>query len=303
WGRAWLLTKLALLLGALFAGCAVLGKGPELPPLAGWARRLHARAAGCFTAASHGCGGFAVSVEVHASAAVVASLSSEAYPSSFDYSSSSSYGVATKPKPVRADLDTRMTTTTTKTPTLTPRAEDDAPEATPSSSSPTRLPLKGDAPSKPGKGNKDLVKKRGPARAVRRGATRDTDSAAPGEEVVAVKATAATVCTAATEVATEAPAGGNITVPAKALNGERQDGVPCVTAPPPPSKNAARDGRAEETTSAGAVEVLSSPGQASKPNRQPKGKTPTGPSGDRVVQQQQRPPPTTATPSRGVQQR
>lgn len=305
-GRAWLLTKLALLLGALFAGCAVLGKGPELPPLAGWARRLHARAAGCFTASSHGCGGFAVSVEVHASAAVVASLSSDSYPSSFDYSSSSSYGVATKSKPVRTDLDTKMATTT-KTPTLTPRAEDVDKEPAPSSSSPTRLLPKSDTPSKSGKGNKDLAKMRGPARAVRRGAARDTEAAPAGGEVAAVKATASTVDKTHTEVAA---GGGNSTVLSAsantAIDGEVHERVSCAAAAAaaaastvaagltPVSKDAARDGGAVELASGAAVVVLTSPGQASKPSRQPKATPPT-------VQQQR--PPLTATPGRGLQQR
>lgn len=75
WGRALLLVKMAFLMGALYFACVVL-RPPEgdMSPLAGWARRLQARVAGCISAGSSGsAGGFAVSVEVHASAAVVVS--------------------------------------------------------------------------------------------------------------------------------------------------------------------------------------------------------------------------------------
>lgn len=93
WRRAWLLIKLALLLGVLYGGGAVLGAGPDLAPLTGWVRRLQARIAGCVTAASHGCGGYSVSVEVRASAAVVVSsptTPASPSPSPLDSSSSSS---------------------------------------------------------------------------------------------------------------------------------------------------------------------------------------------------------------------
>lgn len=75
WGRAVLLVKMAFLMSALYFAFVVL-RPPEgdLSPLAGWARRLQARVAGCISAGSSGsAGGFAVSVEVHASAAVVVS--------------------------------------------------------------------------------------------------------------------------------------------------------------------------------------------------------------------------------------
>lgn len=75
WGRAVLLVKMTFLMSALYFAFVVL-RPPEgdLSPLAGWARRLQARVAGCISAGSSGsAGGFAVSVEVHASAAVVVS--------------------------------------------------------------------------------------------------------------------------------------------------------------------------------------------------------------------------------------
>ena len=73
WNRALFVIKMAFVVVALYGVFTVLWPGRDLPPLSGWVRRLQARAAGCIAASSRGCGGFAVSVEVRASAAVVVS--------------------------------------------------------------------------------------------------------------------------------------------------------------------------------------------------------------------------------------
>ncbi|CAN0238847.1 unnamed protein product, partial [Ectocarpus fasciculatus] len=64
WSRAWLLVKTVVFAGALYTGgCAMLGVGPEVSQLLGWARRARARAAGCYAALAEGCGRIAVFVE------------------------------------------------------------------------------------------------------------------------------------------------------------------------------------------------------------------------------------------------
>ena len=73
WKRALFVIKRALLIGALYGAFTVLRPGRDLPPLSGGVWRLQARAAGCIAASSRDCGGFAASVEIHASAAVVVS--------------------------------------------------------------------------------------------------------------------------------------------------------------------------------------------------------------------------------------
>ncbi|CAM9190743.1 unnamed protein product, partial [Sphacelaria rigidula] len=62
WGRAWLLVKIVLLVGAVYVGIAALGAGNELPRVPAWAKRLQACVGGAFSSRGE-CGRFGVSVE------------------------------------------------------------------------------------------------------------------------------------------------------------------------------------------------------------------------------------------------
>lgn len=88
WGRAWLLVKIVLLVGAVYVGIAALGAGNELPRVPAWAKRLQACVGGAFSSRGE-CGRFGVSVEVSAAASVVVSSTAAETPSSASSSCSS----------------------------------------------------------------------------------------------------------------------------------------------------------------------------------------------------------------------
>lgn len=119
WSRAWLLVKLALFAGAVYTGgCAFLGVGPQVPQLQlpRWARWLQARAARCLAAASQRYGGFAVSVEVRASAAVVLSSPSNALLSSSSSSSSSPPSDTSRPSFGSSDTNNKASSNPSPSP-------------------------------------------------------------------------------------------------------------------------------------------------------------------------------------------